>query len=524
MEKHIADIYGRASKELEKKAEAYFKQFERLDAQKLALVDEGKLTEKDYKEWRQNKIATGKHWTEMKEQAAEELRRADQTAAAYINGKLPEIYAINYNAVGDGISDRVKGYSFELADAATVKTVAAEDKTLLPYKVVDGKKTERWHTQRVNAEVLQGIIQGESIPNLSKRLYNVGMTARGSAVRNARTTVTSAENKGRMDVLHDAEEKGVIVHKVWQAARDDRTREAHLKLDGQEREIDEPFDSDLGEIMYPADPDARPENVYNCRCTLTYKVIGFGNKRIDEGNKWQEPEQDEAQAVSLHTSNMESYNVLKGNLESGNVSHRDVELLKAPISGDEIISKISGGDKTTGSCASLGFAYVGNTCGLDVTDYRGGNSQRTFSSLDSIRKMCESANADLKEYKFTRELKEATELLKNLSVSDKEYYFTVGRHAAIIRKDAEHGLQYLELQSASENGWKNFTNETLQRRFACRKTPDTVNVGGKKVTFEKTAFLADVSTFQPTDEFRDILGYINTATDQQKKGAKGGVK
>ena len=53
------------------------------------------------------------------------------------------------------------------------------------------------------------------------------------------------------------------------------TREEHLELDGQEREIDEPFENSLGEIMYPGDPDADPANVYNCRCTLVTRVLGF---------------------------------------------------------------------------------------------------------------------------------------------------------------------------------------------------------------------------------------------------------
>ena len=169
----------------------------------------------------------------------------------------------------------MRGYSFELVDASTVKNLATSDKTLLPYKYVDGKKDVRWNTQKVNSEVLQGIVQGESIPNIAKRLQNVTEMNRASAIRNARTTVTSAENKGRMDMLHDAADKGVITHKVWMAAIDARTREAHRLLDGQEQEIDDPFDSELGPIMYPGDVDADPANVYQCRCSLTYKVIGF---------------------------------------------------------------------------------------------------------------------------------------------------------------------------------------------------------------------------------------------------------
>lgn len=278
MERHLSAIYARAEKELAEKAEAYFKRFEELDAKKRELVEAGKMTEREYRQWRRNKMMTGKHWTAMKEQAAQELLQANRTAQEYINGKLPSVYATNYNLTSEGVSAAVKGYSFEMVDASTVKNLATSDKTLLPYKYVDGKKDVRWNTAKVNSEVLQGILQGDSIPHLAKRLQNVTEMNRASAIRNARTTVTSAENKGRMNMLHDAAEKGVITHKVWMAAIDARTREAHRLLDGQEQEIDDPFKSELGPIMYPGDVDADPANVYNCRCTLTYKVVGFRKK------------------------------------------------------------------------------------------------------------------------------------------------------------------------------------------------------------------------------------------------------
>jgi SPP1 gp7 family putative phage head morphogenesis protein len=171
-----------------------------------------------------------------------------------------------------------------LVDANTVKNLATQDKTLLPYKYIDGAKAERWHTQRVNAEVLQGVLQGESIPKIAKRLRdNVGMSARGSAVRNARTAVTSAENKGRMDMLHDAEDKGVKAEKGWLAAHDARVRESHAQVDGEFVGIDDEFSNGL---QFPGDPDGAPEEVYNCRCTLTYKVIGFKSANIEDNNAY----------------------------------------------------------------------------------------------------------------------------------------------------------------------------------------------------------------------------------------------
>jgi len=281
LEKKLAEIYARAEKDLSEKVDHYFGRFAVLDRQKRMLVDAGKLSEADYQAWRRAKVATGEHWQQMRQQIADRITQADREAMAYLNGQLPEIYSLNYDALAKSIKDQLgEGFSFELVDASTVRNLATSDKTLLPYKVVNGQKAERWHTQRVNAEIMQGILQGESIPEIAKRLKtNVGMSACGSAVRNARTAVTSAENKGRMDMLHDAREKGVMSKKIWIAAHDSRTREAHLELDKTDAEVDDPFVNELGEIMYPGDPDADPANTYNCRCTLIYRVTGFRNPK-----------------------------------------------------------------------------------------------------------------------------------------------------------------------------------------------------------------------------------------------------
>ena len=45
-------------------------------------------------------------------------------------------------------------------------------------------------------------------------------------------------------------------------------RDAHKDLEGDVKDVDEPFVNRLGEIMYPGDPNADPANVWNCHCTL----------------------------------------------------------------------------------------------------------------------------------------------------------------------------------------------------------------------------------------------------------------
>ena len=198
-------------------------------------------------------------------------------ATAYINGQLPPVYALNYNYFASSFSKQV--ISFSLIDTNTVKYLATTDKSLLPQYKLNVNKDVRWNTKRLNSEVLQGILQGDSIPKIAKRLERVENMNKNASIRTARTMVTSAENKGRMDMLEKAESEGIIAQKVWISALDTRTRDWHRDLNGVSQDRDKPFENSVGKIMYPGDPSADGANVYNCRCSLGYKILGFKKLR-----------------------------------------------------------------------------------------------------------------------------------------------------------------------------------------------------------------------------------------------------
>jgi SPP1 gp7 family putative phage head morphogenesis protein len=274
MENRLSAIYSTAQKDIQKKADEYFDKFKKADEEKRKLVKQGKLTDEEYKKWRQGKIMYGKRFTAMKEDISKQLLNVNQTATAYINGELPEIYTLNYNALADTV-DGVGGYSFTLVDRDTVKNLATTDTSLLPFRELDPSKDIPWNMKKINSQVLQGIVQGESIPKISKRIMNVQEMNRASAIRSARTIVTGAENKGRMDSYKRAEADGIILEKEWIATSDSRTRDWHEELDGVTRPIDKPFENAIGKIMFPGDPSADGANVYNCRCSMASVVKGF---------------------------------------------------------------------------------------------------------------------------------------------------------------------------------------------------------------------------------------------------------
>ena len=295
MEKRLSAIYSRAEKEITKTAEDYFSKFAAQDEKKRKLLEQGKITEDEYKKWRKGKVMYGKRFTEMKEQCAKQLLNVNQTALAYVNGELPEVYAINYNALAGSV-DGVGGYSFTLVDADTVRNLAVTDTSLLPYKQLNPAKDIPWNMKKINAETLQGILQGESMDKIAKRFRNVQEMNKAQAIRSARTIVTGTENKGRQDSYARAEADGIILQKEWLATNDGRTRHSHAVLDGAIVDQDKKFDNGL---MYPGDPSGRPEEVYNCRCTLVAKINGF--KKVQVQNAMAEKKVQEQPTTQAKT-------------------------------------------------------------------------------------------------------------------------------------------------------------------------------------------------------------------------------
>ena len=287
MEKRLSAIYSRAEKEIGKRWKEYL-------AESQAEIDELQkaydLAKKggDAKEIRKAGIALSRakkdrtmmdnRFKALTEKTAAQFANVNKTALAYVNGQLPEVYSINYNALEQSV-DGIGGYSFALIDADTVKNLATTDKSLLPFKELDEKKDIRWNVKKMNAEVLQGILQGEPMDKIAGRLSKVADMNETAAIRNARTMVTGAENKGRQDSYARATADGIVMKREWLATNDSRTRHWHAELDGVEVGVDEPWHNEFGDIMFPGDPSADPANTYNCRCSMAAKVIGFKKVR-----------------------------------------------------------------------------------------------------------------------------------------------------------------------------------------------------------------------------------------------------
>jgi hypothetical protein len=72
-----------------------------------------------------------------------------------------------------------------------------------------------------------------------------------------------------MDACYKAKDKGADVVKQWDSTLDSRTRESHMIVDGEIRELDEAFSNGL---MFPGDPAGGAAEVINCRCRLNQRA------------------------------------------------------------------------------------------------------------------------------------------------------------------------------------------------------------------------------------------------------------
>ena len=266
----LESIYGTAYTEMLAKCKKYLTWFVAADLAKRKRFEAGEIDLEEYKRWRSTNLLTGRNNYQMLDVLATDLTNVNMIAASVMNGYMPEVYAVNTNWTEYTIEKALKvDTSFTLFDEPTVERLVREHPDLLPKASVDIPKDKQWNKQKMTSAITQGIVQGETIDEIAVRLAEVTDMNKNSAVRNAATMTTSAQNGGRNDTIKRAEIMGIAVKKRWLATLDGHTRPTHRICDGEERETGKLFSNGL---EFPGDPNGAPAEVYNCRCCLVAVV------------------------------------------------------------------------------------------------------------------------------------------------------------------------------------------------------------------------------------------------------------
>lgn len=277
LEKQLESIYRRAYKDILQKQKDFNTAYTRKEAKYQAQLEAGKITQDQFDAWKKGQVFQGKQWQAKKEQILNTLHSSNDIAAQIINEEMINVFAFNINYQSFSLEYGVGiNFGFNLYDSATVVNLIKNDPKLLPEWKIDAPKDYKWNQNKLNRQINLGIIEGESLDKIAKRLCNVLSTQNFNHMRTfARTAMTGAQNAGREFSLQAAQDKGIKLKKEWMCTLDGHTRINHRRLDGQKRPLDKPFEVDNMKIRYPGDPEAHPSMVYNCRCTMVADIEDY---------------------------------------------------------------------------------------------------------------------------------------------------------------------------------------------------------------------------------------------------------
>ena len=290
----VWEVYQQAQADAQEALSAFLKRFEKEDAKRRKLVEKGEMTKAEYKSWRSGQILRSRQLSSTLDQVSQAMTEANQVAMAALAGKLPEVYAENANYSAFWMCKETGlAVSFDLVDPDTVQHMLTAGEALFMAPGVNVAKDKLWNRKLMASQLTQGVLLGESIPKMARRVQRVTGSNYAAAVRTARTAVTGAENAGRVHSYKRAKDMGIKLQKEWLATLDGRTRHSHRQLDGQKIPNEDGAKFDNG-CRYPGDPQGRYDEICNCRCTLVAAIEGVDTSdaerwsRLPEGMTYEE--------------------------------------------------------------------------------------------------------------------------------------------------------------------------------------------------------------------------------------------
>ena len=123
----------------------------------------------------------------------------------------------------------------------------------------------------VRDEISRAIASGQMYAQVASRIDVRMGTGKYNAYRIARTEGQRIMNEATFQAATEAKKRGADVLKEWCGIMDSRIRPDHAFLNGQVKEMDEPFVVSGHSAMYPSGFGVAREDV-NCRCRLLQRA------------------------------------------------------------------------------------------------------------------------------------------------------------------------------------------------------------------------------------------------------------
>lgn len=202
-----------------------------------------------------------------------------------IDTVLDQLQANEYTRIeqyrADCYTDGYAGGMYNIAKSSGIPCIAPIDvKSVEKAVKIDSKLSKTLYKsldmselkKSVRMNVSRGILSGLTWVEIGRE---IGRTMKGTpfqkamnnGIRIARTEGHRIQTTAHLDAAQAAKERGADVVKQWDAILDSRTRETHIELDGQIRELDEDFEYSGGTVKAPGHFGIAKEDI-NCRCAV----------------------------------------------------------------------------------------------------------------------------------------------------------------------------------------------------------------------------------------------------------------
>lgn len=270
----LDSTYTKAQKDIEKKIKSLQKQIDQLDSLYETIEDEE--ARKKILSQQRSKVYQKQYQDSLKNQVSDILDKMHDEEFETVSEYLTQCYeegflGTMYDLHGQGIP-----LIFPIDQEAIVRAVQLDSKISKGlYKRLGEDVTLL--KKNIASEISRGISTGASYSQIAlqikAKMTGIYDKKSGGALFRAETIAVTEGHRiqvqSGMDACYKAQENGADVLKQWDATLDGATRPSHRKVDGEIRELDEPFSNGL---MHPGDPAGGAAEVIRCRCALLQRA------------------------------------------------------------------------------------------------------------------------------------------------------------------------------------------------------------------------------------------------------------
>ena len=210
-------------------------------------------------------------------------RNFQKSLKTQIDGFLKDLNSKQYATMTEYMEDCYKNgylgamYSIHKQGIPIISPI--DQKKVTKAMFTDSKISKKLYTKlgedvevlkkRIANNLSRGIATASDYKVIARNIAADSNVGFNRAMRITRTEGNRISNESAYDASMSAKDKGADVVKSWDAALDKRTRKSHRQVDGEIRELDEPFSNGM---MYPSDPAGGASEVVNCRCALLQRA------------------------------------------------------------------------------------------------------------------------------------------------------------------------------------------------------------------------------------------------------------